>query len=204
VQVGFESSSDVLGKRDNPRPYRVWQGTIEVEGARVVQVRSTGLDNLYNERAEIDAAAPARVSFHVETRGRRDTLLLEIDGASASTVLTVRLEASREYGASPVLVRRAAELPAADVRFPMSELQDGRLERELAVGEHVDTVRVQVVDLEGPLDQSVSFTDMDASRSGDYYYVRVTQIDGGRAWSSPFWVGGRAANANGGETSGSR
>jgi hypothetical protein len=204
VQIGFESSSDVLGKRDNPRPYRVWQGTIEVEGARVQQVRSAGFDNLYNERAEIDPASPSRVSFHVETRGRRDTLLLELDGASASTVLTVRLEASREYGASPVLVRRAAELPAADVRFPLSELVDGRLERQLPVDEHVDAIRVQVVDPEGSLDQSVTFTDMDAPRSGDYYYLRVTQIDGGRAWSSPFWVGGRAVNASGATTSGSR
>jgi hypothetical protein len=191
VQVGFESSSDTLGKRDNPRPYRVWEGAIEVEGARVLGVRSVGLDNRYNERAAIDPAAPSRVSFRVETRGRRDTLLLELDGASSSTALTVHLQASREYGASPVLVRRPAEIPAADVRFALSELVDGRLERELPVDEHVDTIRVQVVDPDGPLDQSVTFTDMDAPQPGDYYYLRVTQIDGARAWSSPFWVGAK-------------
>jgi hypothetical protein len=193
IQLGFESSSDVLGKRDNPRAYRVWQGTIEVEGARVLQVRSVGLDNLYNERATIDSAEPSRIQFHVETRGRRDTLLIELDGASAGTALKVHLEPAREIGGSPVMVRRPAEIPAADVRLALSELVDGRLERELPVDDFVDTLRVQVVDPDAPLDQSVSFTDMDAPSPGDYYYVRVTQIDGARAWSSPFWVGSKPA-----------
>jgi hypothetical protein len=201
IQVGFESSSDVLGRRDNPRPYRVWEGAIEVQGARVLQVRTSGLDNVYNERAAIDATVPSRVTFHVETRGRRDTLLLELDGASSSTAINVHLDASREYGASPVLVRRAAELPAADVRFGFDELADGRLERKLTVDEHEDSIRLQVVDPAAPLDQSITFTDMEAPRSGDYYYLRVTQIDGARAWSSPFWVGGKAANATDGATS---
>jgi hypothetical protein len=152
-------------------------------------VRSAGLDNRYNERASIDDANPSRIQFHIETRGRRDTLLVELEGASASTAVTVRLEATREYGASPTLVRRPAEIPASDVRVALSELVDGRIERELPVDEHVDSLRIQVVNPEAPLDQSVTFTDMDAPRPGDYYYVRVTQIDGARAWSSPFWVG---------------
>jgi hypothetical protein len=167
----------------------------------VLQVRTSGLDNVYNERAAIDATVPSRVTFHVETRGRRDTLLLELDGASSSTAINVHLDASREYGASPVLVRRAAELPAADVRFGFDELADGRLERKLTVDEHEDSIRLQVVDPAAPLDQSITFTDMEAPRSGDYYYLRVTQIDGARAWSSPFWVGGKAANATDGATS---
>jgi hypothetical protein len=28
---------------------------------------------------------------------------------------------------------------------------------------------------------------------GDNYYVRVTQLDGAMAWSSPIWVGGYAS-----------
>lgn len=27
-------------------------------------------------------------------------------------------------------------------------------------------------------------------RRGDYYFVRLRQIDGGMAWSSPVWIGG--------------
>jgi hypothetical protein len=191
IQIGFESSSDVFGKRDNPRAYRVWEGTIEVEGASLKSVRPIGFDNLYNERAEIDAADPSTVRFRVETRGRRDTLLLDLEGVSASTAVVVHLDAAREYGASPTLVRAPVELPAAAVRLPFSALADGRVEHEIQVDDHTDRIRLQVVNPEGPFDQEVAFTDMDPPRPGDYYYLRVTQLDGERAWSSPFWVGER-------------
>jgi len=33
---------------------------------------------------------------------------------------------------------------------------------------------------------------MSNPQHGDYYYLRVTQLDGARAWSSSIWVGGEA------------
>ena len=45
------------------------------------------------------------------------------------------------------------------------------------------------VDAAAPLDQELEFDDMSGTAPGDYYYVRVNQLDGGRAWSSPWWVG---------------
>ena len=36
---------------------------------------------------------------------------------------------------------------------------------------------------------AIDYTDSDSPEQGDYYYVRVTQLDGGMAWSSPIWVG---------------
>jgi hypothetical protein len=167
----------------------VWKGTIDVEGARLLGVRPIGLDNVYLEQVEVDPANPARVRFHVETRGRGDTLLLEVDGASTTTALLIRLEPSVEYGFAPVLVRPPAEIPAADLRLPLDELVDGRLERELQVDVHTDRIRLQLVDPQAPLDQEAVFADLLPPKAGDYYYVRVTQLDGGRAWSSPFWVG---------------
>ena len=41
----------------------------------------------------------------------------------------------------------------------------------------------------GALDQELEWSDSGEVEPGDYYYVRVTQLDGARAWSSPFWVG---------------
>ena len=46
------------------------------------------------------------------------------------------------------------------------------------------------MDPDAPLDQELSYTDL-TGRAGDYYYVRVTQLDGAHAWSSPFWIGER-------------
>ena len=40
------------------------------------------------------------------------------------------------------------------------------------------------------LDQKFEFVDSDSPKPGDYYFVRVKQLDGGMAWSSPIWVGG--------------
>lgn len=193
IQIGFESSSEVFRGRDNPRPYRVWEGTLEVEGAELLRVRPVGFENPYLERASIDEAVPSRVRFRTETRGRRDVLLLELDGATPATTLSFVLEPTREYGFAPILVRPPAEIPRQELRLSLGDLVDSRLQRELRVGEHVDRIRVQVVDPERPFDRDFELTDLDSPAPGDYYYLRVTQLDGGRAWSSPFWVGGSGA-----------
>ena len=90
--------------------------------------------------------------------------------------------------------RQPAQIPAADVRLRLGDLHGSRISHEFQVGEHVDAIRLQAVDPAGPLDQTFQFTDLESPGQGDYYYVRVTQLDGGRAWSSPFWVGKKAEN----------
>ncbi len=193
--IGFESPSDVLGEsqtdleRDNPRPYRVWRGTIGVRGARLAGARGIGLDNLYLEGVEIEN--DGRVGFHVETRGRRDVILLELEDAGGDAELDFELREAREYGFEPMLVRPPATTPPTAFTIALSALKDGSVEETLSIGEHVDRVRVQSINPGAPLDQELEFVDLDEIAPGDYYYARVRQIDGARAWSSPFWVGSR-------------
>jgi hypothetical protein len=197
LQVAFESSSEVFGAVDNPRGYRVWRGTLEVEGARITGVRRTGLDNPLRDRLEWDPATPQSVRFSILTRGRADSILLDLDGAGAQTRLHFLLEATKEMGAASTR-RPLHDVPAADFTLALDALEKGRLEHEMApVGEHVDRVSLQVVNPDAPLDQKLEYTDLDAKGDGDYYYVRVTQLDGGRAWSSPFWVGPRSPGGSG-------
>ena len=192
LQVAFESSSEVFGAVDNPRGYRVWRGTLEVEGARLTGVRRTGLDNPLRDRFEWDPAKPQTVRFSILTRGRADSILLDLDGAGAQTRLHFQLEATKETGAASTR-RPLHDVPAADFTLTLDGLEKGRLEHEMPpVGEHVDRVSLQVVNPDAPLDQKLQYTDLDAKGDGDYYYVRVTQLDGARAWSSPFWVGGKS------------
>ena len=80
------------------------------------------------------------------------------------------------------------------MRLRLGDLRGSRISHEFQVGEHVDAIRLQAVDPAGPLDQAFQFTDLESPGQGDYYYLRVTQLDGGRAWSSPFWVGKKAEN----------
>lgn len=44
------------------------------------------------------------------------------------------------------------------------------------------------VDPEGPLDFSFTYLDTEVPRPGDYYLLRVEQLDTNKAWSSPVWV----------------
>jgi hypothetical protein len=193
VRVGFQSSSDVFfpPQRDNPRPFRPWKGTLAVTGARIVSVAAPGFDNHYTETARVDPADPNRVSFYVETRGRMDTLLLELDGATSSTALVFHLEPGVERGSSAGNVRAPAEIPAADFTMALSDLRDSRLEQTFQVDQHTDRIELEIVDPNGAMDREVEFSDLDGMAPGDYYYVRVTQLDGGLAFSSPFWVGTR-------------
>ena len=38
-----------------------------------------------------------------------------------------------------------------------------------------------------------SYTDSDNPDHGDYYFLRVQQVNDALAWSSPVWVGGLAS-----------
>ncbi len=188
ILVGFESSSEVFGPAvDNPRPYRVWRGVLAIEGAQLVDVRPVGFENRYREWARREGSN--RVRFQTETRGRRDTMLLELENAGPGTVLEFRLEPTRERKYAPVLLRPAADLPGEVVRLSLRDLRKSRLEHEFSVGAHTDWLTLQVVNPEASLDREFEFADLHSPAPGDYYYVRVTQLDGGRAWSSPFWVG---------------
>ena len=205
LQVTFESSSEVFGTAiDNPRGIRPWRGTLEVEGATVTRARRTGLDNPLRDRLEWDAATPQKARFMILTRGRADSILLDLDGATEQTKVHIRLEAAKEAGAASTL-RPLHDIPAADVTLALDGLENGRLEHEMPpVGEHVDRIALQVVDDQAPLDQKLEFTDLAHGGPGggleagatDYYYVRVTQLDGARAWTSPFWVGGKSGRAS--------
>jgi hypothetical protein len=189
VQVSFESSSAVFGSGlDNPRGYRPWKGTLKVDGARVLQVRTPGFVNEYRSRAEIDGEDPTLVRFQTETRGRRDVMLVELDGASSSTRFHFALEAGRERRAAPVLVRPLTDIPATAVTLAFDRMAGGRLEHAVPVDAHSDRILLQTVDPDAPLDREFEWRSAGALAAGDYVYVRVTQLDGGRAWSSPVFM----------------
>lgn len=100
----------------------------------------------------------------------------------------MELEPAREYGLGQGHERPAMDIPGARIELGLDGLRDNRLEREVPFGEHTDRLTLQVVEPDAPLDRVFDYLDMEPAAPGDYY-VRVTQLDGGRAWSSPFWVG---------------
>jgi hypothetical protein len=191
VHIGFRSSSEAF-IRDNPRGYRLWKGTLLVDGARLLSVEPY-FDNRYTEFARQDAQSPNKISFSTDTRGGIDALMLELDDVTPSTKITINLEASTEHDVAPVQVRPNARIPAASLVFPFSELKEGLLVRDSAVGKHADAITLQLADPDAPRDGELDFVDRTPPGQGDYYYMRVTQLNGAHAWSSPVWVGGESS-----------
>ena len=186
--VGFESGSQPYF-RDNPRGYRTWTGTLTVSGAKLAGVRQM-FDNRHKEWVKTDSANPGKVEFSTGTRGRADTLLLELEGAAPSTAITIDLEPAQEWGKSPVPVRPMRKLPAQTLEFALNRLSGGYAVIDASIGSDKDAVSFQLIDEGQPMEYAIEYVDRDEARQGDYYYVRADQLDGARAWSSPIWVGG--------------
>ena len=93
--------------------------------------------------------------------------------------------------------RRVEVLPGEDLDLRLADARESGVVHRLTRATEVDndSVSLRLVDPEGALDQRLEWTDLEQGREGDYYYLRVTQLDGERAWSSPFWVGGVARTA---------
>jgi hypothetical protein len=188
VRVGFESTSEVPTYRP-PRYQRRWEGSIEVAGARLVALTPAGLENRYVEWARRDPDGAGRIGFLVETRGRLDGLILELAEADAETTVRVQVEPREQ-------TRRQPEQPKLDHVFRLGDARAGSTRVEQVLTDDrisagfTDVVSIQLFDPAAGLDQGFSYTDLSDPGQGDYYYLRVTQIDGELAWSSPWWVGG--------------
>ena len=189
VLVGFESSSEPFF-RDNPRPVRRWEGTLEVRGAKLKGFQTSGFLNRFHHDAAADSSDPNKVRFRTITRGRATGLLLELEGAALSTEIILELDETVEFGKAPVMIRGYKTIPAQRVRLPFGELSGGLLVKDVPVGRDPDTISMQLVGDNRPLDYDFEFVDTGEMERGDYYYVRVKQLNGAMAWSSPVWVGG--------------
>ena len=192
VQITFESSTETHGERTPPRGGRPWKGSIQVAGATLVGYDDPWFTQPATYRVARDAEDRNRIDFDFPTRGRPKSLVLELRGAGPDTVVTVDMETTTESRGSGGYVRVPQELPANTVRFRLGDLKGQVDRRDYQVLEHTDALSAQIVTEGRALDQEFTFTDQGENRPGDYYYLRVRQIDGSMAWSSPFWVGERS------------
>ena len=186
VQVSFEASTEVIGRRQVPRGDRPWQGTISVKGAEIVGLEEPWYRHPGTYSARLEGG---QVRFALHTRGRSTALVLRLRGASADTEVAVDMESTRERTGSGGYERTPQRLRANRQAFRFGDLGGNVDRREYRVLEHTDALSVQLVSPAGSLDQEFTYTDRDEAAPGDYYYLRVRQIDGAVAWSSPFWVG---------------
>ena len=189
VQVSFEASTEVIGRRQVPRGDRPWMGVLRVEGAEIA-----GFDEpwFWHPATYSARLAGGELQFAMHTRGRSTSLILKLRGATADTRVVVDMGATTERPGSGGYERTPQRLPANTQVFRLGDLNGEVDRREYKVLEHTDALSVQLVPSSGALDQDFTYTDRDEPAPGDYYYLRVRQMDGAVAWSSPFWVGERS------------
>ena len=116
--------------------------------------------------------------------------MLELVDAGPRTTIEVELEPSLERLSSPSLYRQPAQIPGQKLELRLADLVQGRATTPVHVDRFQDHVMLRRIDPDAALDREFEFLDEDRVGQGDSYYVRVTQLDGGIAWSSPIWVGG--------------
>ena len=87
-------------------------------------------------------------------------------------------------------VRPTRKLAAKRFQVALSDLSDGFARRDLSDSVDRDAVTLELIGSNQPMEAEIDFADTGEMQRGDYYYVRVDQLDGARAYSSPVWVGG--------------
>ena len=189
VQVSFESSTEVIGRRQVPRGDRPWRGAISVEGAEIIGFDEPWFRNPASYSARLEDGT---LRFGMHTRGRGSAFLLRLRGATADSRVVIDLVETRERPGSGGYERTPQRLPASRHEFRLGDLGGNVDRREFRVLEHTDALSVQLIPRGAAIDQDFTYTDRDDIKPGDYYYVRVRQVDGAMAWSSPFWVGAAA------------
>jgi hypothetical protein len=173
VKVAYSSlRGNVKGPyRGAGRGAQEWQTTVEVRNGRVAGFDRPWYFNPNTYRVGRDPGNPNRLTFDVQTAGREQALILDLEQTGPSTEIVV------DTGRGE-----------SNFMFRLDELTTGPKNYEIPVGDVADTVLAALVPDEGALDQEFLYADTGDVEEGDYYYVRVRQVDGSVAWSSPFWT----------------
>ncbi|MCZ6675446.1 MAG: DUF3604 domain-containing protein, partial [Verrucomicrobia bacterium] len=177
--------------RDASRGWRTWHGKIEVTGGKLNSIDGRAIQNRLSEHAILDLDSQS-VDFSLITRGEPTFLGLQLSNTSTRTKIRIQLEPDTEYPTAPPSIRTPANIPAHNVAFTLSQLRKtGKAVAEVEIDDfYTDTITLQRVISDPPISHHFEYLDTDNPQHGDYYYLRVTQINGHQAWSSPIWVGG--------------
>ena len=143
---------------------QTWDGELTVHGARLNRVEPFAFDH---PEEGLTGADGHSVRWTSETAGDYDGVLMDVAAASDPTI---------EFCAEPLTVTQE-----------LQGIEDGPIFLAAAgLGAHL---RLQALPRDGgPLDTQVTWTDSEPPAGVHAYHVRVLQLDGHMAWSSPTYV----------------
>jgi hypothetical protein len=188
IAVQLKSSSDP-GVRENARGWRRWQGTLTVNGARISDFSALGFavsPTDYVRRAE---GKPQTLDLNIGTRGAAQTIYLDLEGIGRNASIQLDLAPVREFG-TPLVRGDYHAYPASSISLPLARMREGRYAVSSPGPVAPDTISIETVLKDAPMEQSIDWVDPEAGQPDDSYYVRVIQSDESAAYTSPVWVGG--------------
>lgn len=185
--LSFSSASDPFHRHDNPRGWRAWEGTLEIENATVERIEP--VDTSFPLQSVRRSEKGNQFVFATKTRGDSSSYLLTLSDVQRSTRLNIDLVETRESGGAPPIYRPQQDIPADSFSLALRDMADGRVTHEQTVDHYTDRTTLRRVITDGAKEVAFSFTDSGA-KQGDYYFVRVVQANDAIAWSSPVWIGG--------------
>ena len=167
----------------------VWEGSVTTSGGSIKKVEKIRFDS---PRSEVTETSASGVSWSYWGCGYTSGLLLDIDGTEDTAIevaLVSDVIASSQYGDHGKDGARRITFATADrVRIPttLGSLADGP--RRVDLGQLDRAVAVEMAPEPGPERVEFSVVD-DLPRPGiNPYWVRVTQSDMEKAWTSPVFV----------------
>jgi hypothetical protein len=167
-------------------------GSLKVTDANLVDIQmadSFAADAQKPRRDEDDAN---KAYFATATRGDSSSIALTLSDIRRGARVELQLQQAVEFGSGPPIFRRHQKVPATEVELAVADVKRDGARAKISFGSYEDSIGLRRVVAGGPMEMAFEWRDENGLQ-GDNYYVRVTQLDGAMAWSSPIWVGGYAS-----------
>jgi len=160
-------------------------GTLRPDGGRLRLRQTVNLDQAFEEVVQSGDGISWKTAA---VSGDRDGMLVDIAEVQGE-FLHFRLDDSDTTGLFEV--RIPLEQLRRDGYFHWSRRADARVEhpymKQMGV-EPAFFLDCELVSLDGPMDVTLDYLDRESLKPGDYYYLRMEQLDTNKGWSSPVWV----------------
>jgi len=195
VRIAMTSRSDPLVKDrvKNPMKALSFDGVIHVEGSKILESEIVHEGKLRESVQKENNG----FGFYVETRGDTEAVLLKLENPEKAIIkMTIRAQTivakiRSEFGSRyhydfdkerPILMKegkkievKVSDLKAEGIKHTLNEKYEGVISIQPLAMQETGLVKVQWQD--------------PSPKPGDYYYVRLTQVDKEQAWGSPIWIG---------------
>ena len=157
----------------------LWTGSIILSQGSILSLEPYRIDQP-NERTEL--VASQRVDFDTVTSGDEDGVIIEIDDEAMRGTLTISaaVRSRNQFGSE------GKGQESFERQIVINDLADAGIDWQLAGLDR--GIAIRSMGSHYPDQVSVEWRETDILPGASAYWVKVTQVDGATAWSSPVYV----------------